>query len=243
MRKTKKSQTYHHGNLREALIRVAVRFLEKKSIDDLSLRKLAVAAGVSQAAPYRHFKDKEDLLAAISQQGFERQFQQMFAVFQQCQDDGLKLLHACARSYFQMGLEHPQHFRLMMSSRVCPTEEHPELQMAAFRSFALLKIIIERCQQLGAVGQGDPYHKALHCWIVVHGFTTLHVEDRLSWLGVSQDNANAALTVLVDQFRLGHQSNLGLSNRFTPLQGPDFAAEREGLKAAEHAILGALKIS
>lgn len=240
MGRAKKSQTYHHGNLRDALIRAAVRFLEKKSVDDLSMRKLAVAAGVSQAAPYRHFKDKESLLAAISQEGFEAQFAQMLAVFKRCHDDGLKLLHGCARSYFEMGLEHPQHFRLMMSSRVCPTEEHPELQMAAFRSFALLKIIIERCQHLGAVGQGDPYHKALHCWIVVHGFTTLHVEDRLSWLGVSHDNANEALSVLVDQFRLGHQTALVAQPRkFTPLHGPDFAAEREGLKMAEASILKA----
>ncbi len=241
-KKNVKSARYHHGNLRGALVRAAVKFLEKKSVDDLSLRKLATAAGVSQAAPYRHFKDKESLLAAISQEGFERQFAQMFLVLKTHGHDGVRLLHACARSYFQIGLEHPQHFRLMMSSRVCPTEEHPALQGAAFKSYALLKIIIERCQTLGAVGQGDPYHKALHCWIVVHGFTTLHVEDRLSWLGVADENANEALAILVDQFRLGHQSVLSVSKKFAPLQGAAFAAEREGLKGAEQAILAALNI-
>jgi AcrR family transcriptional regulator len=233
-----KSVRYHHGNLRDALVRVAVKFLENKSVDDLSLRKLATAAGVSQAAPYRHFKDKESLLAAISQEGFEQQFAQMLQVLRAHEGDGLKLLHSCARSYFQIGLEHPQHFRLMMSSRVCPTEEHPELQMAAFRSYALLKLIVERCQKLGVVGSGDPYHKALHCWIVVHGFTTLYVEDRLSWLGVTGQNAFKALSTLIEQFRIGHESPLvAVRQGFGPLQGLDFKNEREGLKMAEIAIL------
>ena len=204
----KSIEAYHHGNLRESLIAAAVKFLEKNPLEKLSLRTLALKAGVSQAAPYRHFKDRNEILAAISQQGFELKFKYMLEAFLANQGNPKELFNACAYAFFKMGLLHPQHFKLMLTSSVCPSPEYPELERAAGLSFALLKKMVEICQSAGVIGPGDPFHKSMHCWAVVTGFTTLYVEGRLTWLGINRANASAALRVFVEQFLHGQQSAL-----------------------------------
>src|SRR5579885_2454662 len=186
------SAGYHHGDLKRALIEEAVRFLETGSPENLSLRELAHRLGVSQAAPYRHFKDKEAVLAAISQEGFELKYRYMKEGVLKHRSSARDMLIACGESYFRLGLEHPQHFRLMMSGGCKPDETRPELMVTACRTFALLKWVIERCQKEGVLGPGDPYHRALHCWAIVNGFTNLYTDGRLEWLGVTPENSRSA---------------------------------------------------
>lgn len=238
---TKSADHYHHGNLRETLIQTAVRFLEKNPLEALSLRTLAAKAGVSQAAPYRHFKDRNELLAAISQQGFEIKFKFMLESFLKNREHPRELLHGCAQSYFKMGLLYPQHFKLMMTSPVCPAPEYPELEQAAGMAFGLLKKTIELCQKAGVVGPGDPYHKSMHCWAVVNGFTTLYADGRLTWLGLDEHNAATALRVFVDQFLSGHQSPLASSTDFRLFATSESAESRANLDRAELAIEEILK--
>jgi AcrR family transcriptional regulator len=232
----KSTDSYHHGNLRESLISAAIRFLEKNPLEKLSLRTLAVKAGVSQAAPYRHFKDRNEVLAAISQEGFELKFKYMLESFSKNSKDPRELLHGCAQAYFKMGLLHPQHFKLMLTSPVCPSPEYPGLERAAGMAFGLLKKIIEVCQNAKVVGPGDPYHKSMHCWAMVNGFTTLYAEGRLDWLGVTKDNASDALRIFVDQFLAGHQSKLPTDSKFKVFATPDAKQSLEHLKQAELAV-------
>src|SRR6478672_7153397 len=95
--------TYHHGNLRPALLRAATKTLEKEGVGALSLRDLARRAGVSHNAPYRHFPDRESLLAALAADGFEKLGQAM-------RGQGGKEM---GEAYVRFALEHPQLFRLM----------------------------------------------------------------------------------------------------------------------------------
>ena len=122
-------------------------------------------------------------------------------------DQPEKMYSACGQAYLRMALDHPQHFRLMMSGGVRPSEDRPELMLAACRTFALLKLMIERCQRAGVIAAGDPYHRALQCWAIVHGFAALYSEGRLEWTGVTYGNATAALRLILEQARTG----MGLS--------------------------------
>jgi AcrR family transcriptional regulator len=228
--------SYHHGSLKKTLIQTAIRFLEKHPLESLSLRTLALKAGVSQAAPYRHFKDRDELLAAISQQGFEIKFQYMWEAFLTYRDQPKELLQACALSYFKMGLKHPQHFKLMLASPICPSPEHPMLEQAAGMAFALLKRVIEICQSAGIVGPGDPYHKSMHCWALVNGFTTLYAEGRLQWLGIDEKNAESALRVFVDQYLIGNRNPLPNPGAMSLFQTEDSKDSMHKLKAAGLAL-------
>src|SRR4051812_36803257 len=104
--------TYHHGNLRPALLRAASKTLEKEGAGALSLRDLARRAGVSHNAPYRHFRDRDSLLAAIATEGF-RQL-----------GDALRgrAGKEMGAAYVRFALEHPQQFRLMFGG-VLPIEK------------------------------------------------------------------------------------------------------------------------
>ena len=210
--KSPKDDSYHHGDLKAALIAVAVEMLRAKSIQDLSLREVARVAGVSQAAPYRHFRDKDHLLAAISQQGFELKSQYMRQAVAEAGDDALAMFYGCGRAYLKMGLKHPQHFQLMLTSSIVPSEKFPELKAAAAGSFSVLCQAIEYGQKAGVIGGGDPYHKALNCWSVVNGFTSLYAEGRLLWLGITEENAEAALMSLLSQFLIGTARSLSESD-------------------------------
>lgn len=209
---------YHHGDLKLALIEAALRALKTRGPEDLSLRELARAAGVSQAAPYRHFRNKLDLLAAISQQGFELKAKYMEQALAEAQGDPERSFYGCGQAYFRMGVEHPQHLRLMVASPVIPSPEHPELLAAAARTFVILKTMIHSCQTAGFLGPGDCDLRAMHCWSAVNGFTLLYAEGRLEWLGVTPENCRQALDGYLRQHLHGAKEPLFAAGAFEPFQ-------------------------
>ncbi len=229
-KKDSRPAAYHHGDLRSTLIASAVKHLESKPVESISLRELARGAGVSLAAPYRHFKDKEALLAAISQEGFDLKRKYMEQAIKQSKGDVQKMFFGCGNAYFKMGMLHPQHFKLMVASNVCPSEKYPELMETAARTFALLTQVMKKCQEAGLIGSGDPFHHALNCWAVVNGFTSLYAEGRLEWVGVTQQNAEAALKTLLSQYLLGSAQPLSKSDSgFRPFMSPKSAPRKQAL--------------
>ena len=208
MRKAKmRKAEYHHGDLRKALIDAALKMLEKTPPSQLSMRELARSVNVSSAARFRHFKNKDELLAAISQQGFEIKKQFMLQAIEGAKGDPLQMYLGCGLAYFRMGLKYPQHFKLMMTSEVHPRQDKPDLALAAVKSFVVVRDMVESCQKKNKnkalLGQGDSYQLALMCWSLVHGFTILYADERLGWLGVNEKNAETLLTVLLQQFLKG----------------------------------------
>ena len=206
------SDSYHHGQLKEALLQTALKLLKIKSPNEISLRELARVAGVSGTAPYRHFKDKNELLAAISQQGFELMSKYMMEAMESAGQDPLKMFYNCGLAYFKMGLEHQQHFKLMVNSEIIPCKDYPELLQSSGKAFLLVKKMVEFCQSKGLLGKGDSNTKALHCWSVVNGFTALYAEERLDWIGVTSENAECAIKSLMSQFLIGTEKPLTSSD-------------------------------
>lgn len=165
-------KTYHHGALKQALIDAGAQILARDGIAGLSLRKVARQAGVSHAAPYAHFNDKQDLLAAIAGDGSRRLYRQTrLAAEQFCGDPRRQLLET-AWAQLQFALAEPEAYRLV----ACGAPQHPELAALNRRSFELLVEIAGACLGEEAAPVGRPEMLALGVWSAVHGLAALLLE-------------------------------------------------------------------
>jgi len=163
---------YHHGQLREALIESAQQILQDEGIEALSLRALARATGVTQAAPYSHFRDKEDLLAAVAEAGFQKLALRMA-------DDAARLPDASARvralmsSYVRFASENTALFRLMFGRELADMKRYPTLAMTAGKSYALLSAALSG-------SGGDTRVLTVSIWSLCHGLTTLIIDGKIT---------------------------------------------------------------
>src|SRR5271155_999285 len=111
--RAKRKADYHHGNLRRALIDAAVSAIAEHGIDALNLRQLAARAGVTPGAPYHHFANREELLRAIAEEGFERIEAQLIAARDAAGAEAGPRLEALGRAYITFAVSCPGHFRVM----------------------------------------------------------------------------------------------------------------------------------
>src|SRR5215216_1301714 len=149
------SSAYHHGDLRAALLQTAGKVLEKEGLGELSLRELARRAGVSHNAPYRHFPDRDRLLAALSAEGFEML------------GDALEKRprREMGEAYVDFALAHPQRFRLMFGGSVSGGHDARAYE-GLLKSFADL-------------GDDAPYAAAA-AWSLVHGLSHLLLDGHFT---------------------------------------------------------------
>lgn len=162
-------KTYHHGDLEAALIAAAGKILEKEGVEALSLREVARRAGVSHNAPYRHFPERESLLAALAAEGFG-----LLAQAQQAAAAGGGL-RAMGEAYVRFALAHPQRFRLMFGGQVS-IAKHARLREVATKTFAGLSGALSS-QVPGAQGARDA---SIAAWALVHGLAQLLLGDRIA---------------------------------------------------------------
>jgi len=172
--------SYHHGDLKNALIKAGVEILSDEGLGGLSLRKVAKRAGVSHAAPYSHFSDKQALIAAISTEGFKQLYTQIERVFQAHQDNPNTLLVETAWAYVQFALNEPDRFKLMFSSVLEKEKEYTEFVEISQKNFMQLVKIVEICQEAGIIKGGVSEVVAVSLWSTVHGFTSLLLEGQIS---------------------------------------------------------------
>jgi AcrR family transcriptional regulator len=172
--------TYHHGNLRPALIAAALRILRDDGIGALSLRAAARAAGVSQAAPYRHFADKEGLLAAVAEAGFRALNAAVTKATAGLEGDFINRFRMQGQTYVGFAVAHPAQFRLMFGRELADRSAHPGLRAAAEETFARLLGAVREGQQAGLVRPGDPEDQAMAAWSLVHGLSALLLDGHLA---------------------------------------------------------------
>jgi AcrR family transcriptional regulator len=165
---------YHHGNLKEALIRAALQLIAEKGPAGFTFAEAARSAGVSPAAPYRHFRDRDELLSSIAQRGFE-QFEQLLT---QAWDDGrpdtITAFERVGKAYLAFAREEPAFYSAMFESGV-PVETTPALMAASERAFAVIRAAAERLAALAPPGVPRPpaMMMALHIWAMSHGVASL----------------------------------------------------------------------
>ena len=169
---TSAARGYHHGELRTALVGTALDLLAEDGADAVSLRAVARRAGVSAMAPYRHYPDKEALLAAVAVQGFDG----LRAVLRAADDAAPagQALVAQAVAYVRYALENPALFRLMFGPKRIGT--HPELTAAGDAAYAVLAARVAADTPADA----DRDARALGCWSLVHGLASLFLDGRIS---------------------------------------------------------------
>jgi AcrR family transcriptional regulator len=166
---------YHHGNLREALIEAALSLIAEKGPAGFTVAEAARLAGVSPAAPYRHFRDADALLAEVALRGFER----FTAVLASAWDNGrpstLRAFEALGRAYLAFARDEPAYYAAMFETRIA-FDSHPGLLAASDRAFAILREAAERLTAELPAGQRPPsLMVALHVWALSHGIASLFV--------------------------------------------------------------------
>jgi len=168
---------YHHGNLRAELLDTAIEQLHTLGADDLSLRALARSVGVSQTAPYRHFADKNELLAAMATRGYRDLLRALREAGEPAQDCPREQLVAFARAYVAYAGAHPQLFKLMFGPAVQPAHRYPELREASRETLLLVQQILRHGIELGQFRDQDIAYLANAAWAGIHGLATLRVDQ------------------------------------------------------------------
>lgn len=173
MKTSNMKRTYHHGDLKNALIEAALAHIARDGARALSLREVARSAGVSHTASYRHFRSKESLLAAIAEQGFHRLSDMMRVAIQQHSNDPLAMLRASGVAYVEFGVRYPDHLQIMFSGLVGRHDDYPELKNAGQEAYELLASSVRSAMQGGLVSGPSEHIVSLASWAQVHGLALL----------------------------------------------------------------------
>jgi AcrR family transcriptional regulator len=162
---------YHHGNLRSALLDAAERTVRERGVQELSLRELAREIGVSHGAPRRHFPDRQALLDALAETGFERLGSELRAAVDGAGDDFETRLRETGAAYIRFATEDPALLELMFAGK--HREGAGSLQAAAERAFSVMLELIERGQAEGRLEPGDPERVGLVLFATIQGIAAL----------------------------------------------------------------------
>jgi AcrR family transcriptional regulator len=175
-----KRATYHHGDLRRALLDASLALVDEAGIGALSLREVARKAGVSHNAPYHHFPDKGSLLAAIAEEGFAELAKEMGEARAAAGADAPARLQACGIAYIRFALRAPTHFRVMFRPELASPSEHSAVARSSTLALATLVESVVEAQAAGLVPPGEPTPFVLTCWSCVHGLATLWLDGPLA---------------------------------------------------------------
>jgi AcrR family transcriptional regulator len=162
---------YHHGNLRSALLDAAVRTVRDRGVQELSLRELARDVGVSHGAPRRHFPDRQALLDALAETGFDRLRDELRTAVDGAGDNFETRLRVTAAAYIRFATADPALLELMFA--VKHREQAGALQDAAERAFSVMLEVILQGQSEGMLEPGDPERVGLVLFATIQGIAAL----------------------------------------------------------------------
>jgi AcrR family transcriptional regulator len=166
---------YHHGDLRQALIDASRQLLVEKGAENFTLADACRVAGVSTAAPYKHFRDKLEILEAIVEQGFDRMADRSVAAVKEQGEGTLEGMIAMGQAYLAFAKEETAVFRLMFGhNSAIKRAKHVDATGRACFAHVIDEVAIY-CARNNA--EGDPMHIALNLWTFVHGAACLLIDE------------------------------------------------------------------
>jgi AcrR family transcriptional regulator len=164
---------YHHGNLREALIRAALDLIAKHGPAGFTFADAARAAGVSSAAPYRHFRDRDELMADVARRGFEMLTEELTRAWDEGRPEPLAAFERIGRAYLGFARREPAFYAAMFEAGLPPDADN-ELRQAGERAFEVLRGATETIVALlPKEGRPPASMVALHVWSLTHGIASL----------------------------------------------------------------------
>lgn len=164
---------YHHGNLKEALLRAALELIAQKGPAGFTFAEAARWAGVSPAAPYRHFRDREELMASVALRGFEQFEAALSRAWDGGRPDVLAALDRLGKAYLAFARAQPAYYSAMFEAGIPPSAS-PELRDAGERAFAVLREAAEKLSaQMPQRSRPPALMVALHIWAMAHGTASL----------------------------------------------------------------------
>ena len=164
---------YHHGNLKEALVQAALDLIAEKGPAGFTFADAARSAGVSPAAPYRHFRDRDALLADVARRGFEEFTTALVRAWDDGNPDTLKAFDRLGRAYLSFAKSEPAYYSAMFEAGV-PLDADPQLREVSERAFAVLRAAAEKLvAQIPGGGRPPALMVALHVWSMTHGIASL----------------------------------------------------------------------
>jgi AcrR family transcriptional regulator len=167
------SRGYHHGNLKEALVRAALELIAKKGPAGFTFAEAARWAGVSPAAPYRHFRDRDELLANIAVRGFEQFADVLGRAWNDGKPEPFAAFERLGRAYLDFARTEPAYYSAMFEAGIS-VDTNPELRDAGDRAFAVLRGATERLIGTMPLNNRPPVMMmALHIWAMSHGIAAL----------------------------------------------------------------------
>jgi AcrR family transcriptional regulator len=192
-----KERQYHHGDLKRVLVETALGMLRDARGWQFTLREVARRAGVSHAAPYKHFSDKAALLAELAALGYHLLREELLVVPKRKRKSPRDEILAVAKAYLDFGLANPSLYRLMFSSEI-EKSRYGDLTDASLATFGVLLDILTRGQRAGAFKAAPVQGQAMACWALVHGLTSLELDRQLLPEKVGSTPADAALASLLE---------------------------------------------
>lgn len=168
------NKKYHHGDVPRALMEAALTSIRENGVERLSLRALARDIGISQTAPYRHFKDKTHLLVKLAAEGFYELASRKLT--KKGKPYSEQNLIEVGIAYVEFAREYPEQYKLMFGSSIENRRDHAELMEASHTAFACILDQVEEGVKSGFLVNKDPEILAKSCWTTVHGIASLLID-------------------------------------------------------------------
>jgi len=169
---------YHHGALREALLKATLELIEQEGIGAVSLRQVARTAGVSPGAPYHHFPDRAALLSVLSDEGFHK-LAKTLTNAQATTTTPTAALEAVLNAYIEFAKTNPAYFRLMFRPELKQSHKTETGTEAGETAFTILETTIENCLKQHPKAPTDKKVLAITMWSLVHGYASLWLDGQL----------------------------------------------------------------
>jgi AcrR family transcriptional regulator len=226
----RKGADYHHGDLRRALVEATSRLVEENGLEGFTLRAAARLAGVSDGAPYHHFTDREALLAAVAEQGFQALYTEMSESAERERGDPRKKSLAMGVAYVLFAARHPAQFRLMFGPLVHSRERYPELAAAAARTYQLVRAGLSQLPDT-RLDRVAVRSAMLNRWALVHGLSMLAIDGHLRSQAASERSLKRLVWEAVDwlstsESRRDRDSTMPTSGRRPKIRDERSAATR-----------------
>jgi AcrR family transcriptional regulator len=193
----KRAGQYHHGDLRRALLDEALRTIQAEGVDELTLRTVGEKLGVSRTALYRHFSDKQALLAAVGREGFRMLRLALTSAWEE-RGRGREGFEAMGLAYVRFAVGHPSHYRVMFGGFIESCARDAEFVQEAQAAFQVLVGALIEQQETGLVRRDDPLLLARFIWSVVHGIAMLMIDGQFRW---ASDEGDAFEQYAMDRVR------------------------------------------